>query len=277
MLEALLIYSLSLYLVYHVVSRSDLLTKPRAWAFRMLPGWLTYPLTCALCATWWMGIAGSIVGLIVAPWWMLLAAPVVNMVLDLIVKALMRANESPVMGEGKTVTSGDQSITTWSGPTVVTVRASSDLCAGELVKVAHGDGFKIHPSDPWWKTLGGTQPPPTWLASENAPEGWEQVNRDNSIRRTSGFVRWWPGKLVGRKVRVVTGPRAGQTGTIDNGDGPAVFRSGMDVTPWTYLIKPDLPVVEGPEDPRDGRIKVLARDCILLDEPFNPLAHEQTK
>ncbi len=262
MLEALLIYALCCYLVYHVLARSDLLAKPRAWAFRSLSGWLTYPLTCALCATWWLGVAGSVVGFISAPFWMLLAAPVVNMVLDLIVRLLIRANEPPVMGEGST------GISTWRAPSVFVGTAATSVSAGQMVQVAHGDGVQIPESMRYAH----------WPTNERAPDGWEQVNRDSSLYRTSGLIRWWPGKLVGRKVRVVMGPRAGATGTIDNGEGPAVFVSGANITPWTYFVKPDMPLVRRAEDPSDGRIKVLARDCVVIDDtPFNPLDHEQTK
>ncbi len=287
MLDAVILYSLAIYMVFHVASRSDILAKPRGWVLRTLPGWLVYPLSCGLCFTFWLTLVGNLLGFVRVDLIVLFAAPVVNMVLDLVVRALIRANEPPVCL-----------------PAMLESRSLYAVCggpvtAGQVAKIengyifpttpVNGDGVKVIPNDPWWKTLGGIQPPVPYAVDESPPEGWEQVNRDSSLYRTSGIVRWWPGKLVGRKVRVVTGARAGQIGTIDNGDGPAMFRSGMDVTPWTYFIKPDVPVVEGPDDPHDGRIKVLARDCILLEGeglpgnrhgrslPFNPLNHEQTK
>ncbi len=224
----------------------------------MAPKWISYLTQCPFCVTFHLSwVLWIVVGL---PLYVAFTAPVLNMVLDLIVRALVRANEPPVVLPAVLSSTLDQGHLRWG-------TATTAFQAGQIVQVAHGDGVQIPDSMRYAH----------WPANERAPDGWEQINRDSSLYRTSGLLRWWPGKLVGRKVRVVTGPRAGQTGTIDNGEGPAVFRSGMDVTPWTYLVKPDVAVVKGPEDPHDGRIKVLARDCILLDAPFNPLDHEQTK
>lgn len=275
-METLIFPALFVYFLYHVLTRSDLCAPARAWAKPFAPQWLVYIASCPLCFSFWAGVGYTIwtvvtTGFLIFFPILLLAVPVFNMVLDLVVKALIRANEPPVIGEGKTVTEGDRSISTWRGQNVVYCTAATPLQAGQMVSIvappSTADGVKI-PESSRFAHLP---------VNEAAPDGWEQVNRDSSLYRTSGVFRWWPGKLVGRKVRIVEGPRTGQTGTIDNGDGPAVFRSGMDVTPWSYFVKPDVALVPGPDDPHDGRIKVLARDCVLLDEPFNPLAHEQTK
>ncbi len=209
MLEALLIYSLACYMVYHVVGQSDLLSKPRAWVLRTFPGWLTYPLSCSLCFTFWLTLMGNLFGFVQMDLVVLFAAPVVNMVLDLIVRALIRANEPPVMGEGKTLTCGDQSATTWRAPFV-------SLNPEGYAPFTFG-GFRDEPID-------------TQLVGRLAK------------RRGDGLV-----------------------GPIES-----VYRCGDDCAnsfgKVCYRIK-----VEG------GTSKVEASQCDLIDTPFNPLDHEQTR
>ncbi len=260
MLEAILLWCLATYFWFHVLSRADILNTPRAWVLRTLPNWLTYPLGCVFCFTWWVTLIVNVLGIVEVDLIVLFAAPVVNMALDLIVRALIRANEPPVMGKGKTLTSGDQSITTWTGSTVVAVRAASDMRAGDLVQVVpYGDGVKIPESM-------------RYLAAHNAtPDGWEHTNRDSSRYQTSGVVRWWPGKLIGRRVRVKQIGAAEAEGKIVDGEGPPIWVSGISIPPqWHYIVQ-----LTGSLD----RLKVRADDCTLLadDAPFNPLDHEQTK
>lgn len=100
MLDQLLTYALTVYLAYHVVSRSELLRRPREWAKAKLPAKLVYPLGCALCWTWWCGLALTAgiwigTGTLLLSATVLFAAPVFNMVLDLAVRALLKANEPP--------------------------------------------------------------------------------------------------------------------------------------------------------------------------------------
>jgi hypothetical protein len=100
-METLILYSLSVYWLYHILSRADILKRPRAWAQRVLPSWLSYPLTCAFCFTWWVGVVSTLVvmvwaGVIVFSPIHLFAAPVVCYVLDLVVQGLIRYNTPPV-------------------------------------------------------------------------------------------------------------------------------------------------------------------------------------
>lgn len=139
MLESLFIYTVGVYFFYHLLSRSDLLEKPRTGLIKILPKWFTYPLSCCFCFTFWSGwfvfiLQWVTTGLFVISPTMLLAAPVINFVLDLVVRALIRVNEQPILisagdalkvngnsvasyldglASGKTITSGDQSISTW--------------------------------------------------------------------------------------------------------------------------------------------------------------------
>ncbi len=267
MLEALLIYSLACYMVYHVVGQSDLLAKPRAWVLRTLPGWLTYPLSCALCFTFWLTLAGNLSGFVQTDLIVLFAAPVVNMVLDLVVRWLVRANEPPVCL-----------------PAVLETRSMYAVCggpvtAGQVVKVENGyifptvttpataDGVKIHPSDPWWKTLGGTKPPVTGYFDGH-------LIRSTGVNERHAFwamgAEWpWPSD-VGRRVKVTNelayGPAGegritGRTGTIS--------RVGAVTCAWAYWVTPD----GGGQD-----FSASPTDCTFLDvPPFNPLDHEQTK
>lgn len=270
----LLIYALCVYAVFHFLTRSDMMRRPREWVLARSPRGVRYVSTCAFCFTAWVAIALMAVHLMltgelrIVPA-ALMAAPVINLVLDLIVTALRRANEPPVIQ----VTASPSTTTT--GSVLATVTAVSDIRAGQLVAMTDvegvyavdGDGCQIPESTRYAHLPGGR------------PVGWEQTNCDDSLYRITGIVRWWPGQLVGRKVRVATGPHSGQTGTIDNGSGPSIFGAGNDA-PWTYLIKPDSPAYRRPGDPTDGRIRVDASDCTFLDgpdAPFNPLDHEQTK
>lgn len=118
MIESLLVYALSVYALFHVVGRSDLLAKPRAWALRVLPAKVTYPISCAFCFTIWTSLFLAalmwvLTGFVFASHLSLLAAPVINLLVDLLVKALERAaNGSPTAyPTSQTVTSTTSSHT----------------------------------------------------------------------------------------------------------------------------------------------------------------------
>ena len=104
LIDNFILYSLSVYWFYHLVSRSDIMERPRNWAFRVFPDTVVYPLNCSYCMTFWIGVLGglpfmyNLVGLAAVPI-CLFAAPTFNLVLDLGVKALIKVNE-----ESKTVT-----------------------------------------------------------------------------------------------------------------------------------------------------------------------------
>ncbi len=214
MVDALIIYSLATYMVYYVVGQSDLLAASRAWVSRKLPGWLIYPLGCSLCFAWWLTLVLGVLGFVALNVLTLFAAPVVNLVLDLIVKALIRANEPSVIGAGKTLTCGDQSVTTWSGPTVVSAMAASSLRAGEMVCVA--------PLAPFTGTNPVLAP---WKGS--LPEGWQMVNPYGY-----GDVPGCP-KLVGRRVCFGWSPAPlERTGTIEEG-----YRDGDDCSGTWGMLK----------------------------------------
>ncbi len=108
MIDALFLYSLSIYWLFHLLTRADLLSAPRRWVFSTFPSWLTYPLGCAYCFTFWVGLFFAVattfwVGVVAIPF-CLLAAPVFNLVLDLGVRALIRANEPPIIPPSATET-----------------------------------------------------------------------------------------------------------------------------------------------------------------------------
>ncbi len=105
MLESIILYVLSIYFAFHVLSRSDLLARPRDYILRSFPKWLTYPLGCCFCFTFWVGVAYGIgiavsTGVIMFSVLQLLVAPVLGYLLDLCVQVLIRA------GRGYTVTVG---------------------------------------------------------------------------------------------------------------------------------------------------------------------------
>ncbi len=113
-MESLILYALAVYFLFHVAARSDLLTRPRAWVTRTLPGWLTYPLGCAFCFTWWSTWVLGILGITSLNVVTLCAAPVVNLILDLVVCGLRRANEPPVIASSTTTARGS----IWSEPSI---------------------------------------------------------------------------------------------------------------------------------------------------------------
>lgn len=86
-MDDLLIYSLGVFFFYHLVAHSDLLKSPREWAIRVLPSWMTYPLSCPFCATWWITVFLCIISLQFLPVF-LLCAPVINYVIGLTTDAL---------------------------------------------------------------------------------------------------------------------------------------------------------------------------------------------
>ncbi len=240
MIEQLIIFSLSVYWLFHVLSRSDILAKPRELAARHAPKWLTYIFHCAFCFTWWVAI-----GLTLAQWvmsgWMVInlviifGAPVVNMMLDLVVKALIRANEPPPIGEGKILTGCDHKITMKTRQNVMSGVAQTPIIAGQLV-------YCNPRFDPWQGSL---------------PEGWEMINPYGT-----GDVPGCP-KLIGSKVRFPWSYDE-KSGVIEEG-----YRDGDDCSgTWgqlKYRIRGD-----------DGKVYSAKWDrCTMLS--FNPLSHEQTK
>lgn len=92
----LLVYCLALYMVYHVLTRGNILARPRRWAAKRAPKWLLYIGGCPLCFTWWVTLALWVIG-VAGSIWLVLAAPTVVMIIDGVVRALRRANEPPVI------------------------------------------------------------------------------------------------------------------------------------------------------------------------------------
>ncbi len=143
-METLIFPALFIYFLYHVLTRSDLCAPARAWGRLFAPQWLVYIWHCPLCFSFWTSVGYTLwtmvtTGFLIFFPILLFAVPVFNMVLDLVVKALIRVNEPPVIGEGKTLTCGDQSITTWRGSNVVLCTAATPIQAGQLVAVVPGD------------------------------------------------------------------------------------------------------------------------------------------
>lgn len=92
----LVLYCLAVYLLFHLACCADLFARPRAWAFKTFPSWLTYPLQCALCFTFWVTLGGILathyLGFYVeGEWTALFCAPVVNMLVDLYVRVYRAA------------------------------------------------------------------------------------------------------------------------------------------------------------------------------------------
>lgn len=207
MLDHLIVFALSVYWLYHLLTRSDLTATLRAWVLSWAPGWLAYIGTCVFCFTFHVALLLTLLGVINASIVALCAAPVVNMVLDMVVRWLIRANEPPVMGEGQTVTQGDQSITTWRAPNVIVGTLAAPAVAGQMAQVYLGD---TTPPDPDWR----------------------------GIQWGLGGVWPWP-KDIGRRVRAhsdAIDPRgAGKIGGLTG----VIREVGAVTCAWVYYVTPD--------------------------------------
>jgi len=101
MIDALIIYSLSIYWLFHILSKSEIMRAARELFNRTMPSWMIYISQCAFCFTSWAGILVMIgmslwYGGIVVPLY-LLAGPVFNLVLDLLVRVLLKTIEPPII------------------------------------------------------------------------------------------------------------------------------------------------------------------------------------
>jgi hypothetical protein len=135
----LTVYVLSAAFWFHVWARSDLTKVPREWVMRVAPGWLRYMVTCPLCLTFhagWVMTAGYwlITDILIFSPAILFAAPLAVLMVDLVLCALIRANEPPVL----TVTSGRYTTSAIFGTTTVTGDSGRN---GPL----HGDMVSFNP------------------------------------------------------------------------------------------------------------------------------------
>lgn len=101
-METLIIYTLTVYFIFHVLSRSEITKRARTWLFKRLHGKLTYALNCPFCFAWWSGVGVTLYLLLHSGTLYLLpihlfCAPVLCYTLDLLLRALLRINEPPVV------------------------------------------------------------------------------------------------------------------------------------------------------------------------------------
>lgn len=98
-MEAMILYAVFVYFWFHLVGRSDILAKPRAWFIGTVGPKISYPLECAFCWTWWLGLILSILPISfgVPVMAILFVAPVINLVLDLAIRKLRMDAEPPVL------------------------------------------------------------------------------------------------------------------------------------------------------------------------------------
>ena len=240
MFESLFFYGLVLYFFFHICGRSDLLAKPRNWLFKTFPWWVTYPLGCCFCFSWWanlvLGLAFYVLaGVVMLSPGNLFVVPVLNMVFDLLVRKLMVANEPPVMGEGKTIWDGSTGISTWRSPSVFVGTAATSLSAGQIVYIRdrpHDDSGRHF--DHWG--IGAVWP--------------------------------WPTD-VGRRVKLTSNPYDPRGGRLTLGRTGVVEEVSPITCAWAYRVKAD----DGGDD-----FCCDPQACTFIDAAsFNPLNHEQTK
>lgn len=92
-MDSILIYALTIYFWFHLVSQSDLFARPRAWWVKTVPGWISYPTSCAFCFTWWSGVLLTLLscldtGVLWIDTSVLFVAPVINHLVSLLVSHL---------------------------------------------------------------------------------------------------------------------------------------------------------------------------------------------
>lgn len=78
--------SLTLFFVFYMLNYSDILASLRAAVIPVLPKWISYPLSCALCFTFWTMGALCFFWLGFVP--ALFAAPPAVLFLDLVYQRL---------------------------------------------------------------------------------------------------------------------------------------------------------------------------------------------
>jgi hypothetical protein len=98
-MDTAFVYSLMVYFFYHLIAESTILSAPRAWVTRVAPPWMTYPLRCPLCFTWWVGALTTLAFRWNTDIWVfdpltLFIAPVINMFLGLLADYLKTKSSS---------------------------------------------------------------------------------------------------------------------------------------------------------------------------------------
>jgi len=291
-LAFLVVYVLSAAFLFHVWARSDLTKVPREWVMRVSPGWVKYMMQCPLCLAFhagWLGTVGYwlATGVVLFAPVILFAAPMAVLMVDLALRALIRANEPPLLE----VSCGSQEsvlnlFSSWANDKKERERLINDAVTAQLVRTTLAGPSTILSSGlpravltpegevrTGWDSsiLPGqfhTPPPPLWKGP--IPEGWEVTDSGTLY----GLSFSCPG-LHGRKVR--TSYFQGKTGVIVNG-----FRNGDDCSDaWgelMYTLRWE-PNQIWFDQPLIGESSVPVKSCVFLDdgEPFNPVAHEQTK
>lgn len=236
MLSELIVYCLVLYFVFHVLNRASFTARLRGWIARAWPQPVAYATTCAFCWTFHWGWVLMVLkllftGTLSVALLSLCAAPVVNLVLDLLVKALLKVNEPPLLNP---LTRFEPVTTTTGGANTVVGIAENGVQAGQIVSI-----------------------PSVWVPDEMMPEFTTYTWRSPGIPH-------WAEKLpeplhVGRRVKVVKGgwQCEGKTGTVTDH-----FIHGDDCSGHygkaCYTVQLD-------ED-GDGGYTVYSSDCILLDD-----------
>lgn len=90
-LETVVLVSLAVWMAFYVVNHAEMTVRLRETALPLLPKWLAYPLTCAICFGWWVMAAFSLLTGFTP---LLLLVPPVTLLIDLAYQRL-RPNERP--------------------------------------------------------------------------------------------------------------------------------------------------------------------------------------
>ena len=91
-------YCFIVYFFYHLLSQSEVLSKPRAWFIRTFPRFITYILGCPFCFTWWISILWTLltwyeIGFVINTE-VIFIAPVINYFVGAVADALRSRNQS---------------------------------------------------------------------------------------------------------------------------------------------------------------------------------------
>lgn len=189
MASDLLVYCLLLYFPFHILNRASFATRLKGRIARVMPSGVAYATGCAFCWTWWIGVMITVgkllsTGVLTISPLSLMAAPVLNLLLDLAIRALIKANEPPLL----TV----QSVTTNGAANTVVGTATSNLSPGQLVCIPSMWTHDAKPAQ--WTTSTWMSPGiPAW--AEKLPDplhvgrrvevvkgGWSCVGKRGTVR-----------------------------------------------------------------------------------------------
>lgn len=89
MIEAVLLYCLAAWFAFFLINHAEMFDKVRAAAMPALPRWISYPLACSFCFTFWTLAAFSLLAGSWTP--LMLYCPPISLLIELTYQRLKAA------------------------------------------------------------------------------------------------------------------------------------------------------------------------------------------